>query len=596
MTFYVTPLDSNCRIVLGHNWLTRYNPLIDWALSSIEFRTPLQQVPALSSLPDPDTQSPSTLRLDPSSVLSPSPMDSLKAPSLRAPPIALINAAAYVCTCKLEGSIQLSIQLQPDGALQAASADAIPNLSAVPEEYCDFANIFSKAKALVLTPHREYDLKIELEEGANLPSSRLYSLSPVKLETLQAFINNNLCFGFIQPTSSSHAAPVLFVKKKDGSLRLCIDYRGLNKISKKDRYPQPLISNLLDSLSQAKVYTKIDLRHAYHLVCIAKGDEWKTAFRTCYGSYEWQVMPFGLTNALAAFQRFVNLVFTDMLNVCVVVYLDDILIYSDNMEDHVKHVWEVLRRLHQHKLFAKPKKCEFHSDLVEYLGYFLSPNSLTMSQDKVTAICNWPEPRKVKDIQSFLGFANFYHRFIFNYSDIVVPLTRLTRKDTPWNFSEDCFNRLKEAFTTAPILTHYQPGTLITVQTDASDYVITGILSITCSDGEIRPVTFYSRTLTTPELNYDTHDKELLAIFEAFKTWQHYLEGSASPVDVVTNHKNLEYFSTSKVLTHWQARWSEYLCQFNLVIRFRPGRLGAKPDVLTRRWDVYPKEGDKGFT
>ena len=310
-------------------------------------------------------------------------------------------------------------------------------------------------------------------------------------------------------------------------------------------------------------------------------------------------MPFGLTNAPAAFQQFVNSVFADMLDVCMVVYLDDILIYLDNMEDHVKHVQEVLQRLCHHKLFAKPEKCEFHSDSVEYLGYFLSPDGLTMLQDKVTAICDWPKPHKVKNIQSFLSFTNFYRRFIFNYSDIVVPLTRLTWKDAPWNFSKDCrcfFNRLKEAFTTAPILTHYQPGTPITIETDALDYAIAGILSITCSNGEIRPVAFYSRTLTAPKLNYDTHDKELLAIFEAFKTWQHYLEGSASPVDVVTNHKNLEYFSTSKVLTHQQARWSEYLCQFNLVIHFRPGKLGAKPDTLTRRWDVYPKEGDRGFT
>ena len=335
------------------------------------------------------------------------------------------------------------------------------NLSSVPKAYHDFADIFSKAKASVLTPPQEYNLKIELEEGVPLPPGRLYSLSHVELKTLRGFIDENLHFGFIHPTSSFHAAPVLFIKKKDGSLQLCIDYRGLNKISKKDRYPLPLISDLLDSPSQAKVYTKIDLRHAYHLVRIAEGDEWKTAFRTRYGSYEWQVMLFGLTNAPAAFQRFVNSVFADMLDVCVVVYLDDIPVYSDNMEDHTKHVREVLRRLHQHKLYAKPEKCEFHSDSVEYLGYFLSPNGLTMSQDKVKTICNWPEPCKVKDIQSFLGFANFYRQFIFNYSDIVVPLTRLTRKDAPWDFSDVCqrsFNQLKKAFTTAPILTYFQPG------------------------------------------------------------------------------------------------------------------------------------------
>jgi len=221
-----------------------------------------------------------------------------------------------------------------------------------------------------------------------------------------------------------------------------------------------------------------------------------------------------------------------------------------------------------------------------------------MSPDKIQTISNWPEPRKVKDIQSFLGFANFYWRFIFNYSDIVVPLTQLTRKDAPWDFSEDCrraFNALKQAFTTAPILTHFIPDTPIIVETDASDYAVAGILSITCSNREICPVAFYSRTLTALELNYNTHDKELLAIFEAFRNWHHYLEGSASPIDVVTDHKNLEYFSTSKVLSRRQARWSEFLSQFHLVICFCPGKLGAKPDALTRRWDVYPKEGDSGY-
>ena len=212
---------------------------------------------------------------------------------------------------------------------------------------------------------------------------------------------------------------------------MCVNYRGLNKISKKDRYPLPLISNLLDSPGQVKVYTKINRMHAYHLVRIAKGDEWKTAFWTRYGSYEWQVMPFGLTNAPAAFQQFVNSVFADMLNVCMVVYLDNILIYSDNMEDHIKHIREVLQRLRQHKLFAKPEKCEFHSDSVEYLGYFLSPNGLTMSQDKVTAICDWPKPRKVKDIQSFLDFVNFYRCFIFNYSVMTVPNPHLGLVITP---------------------------------------------------------------------------------------------------------------------------------------------------------------------
>jgi len=598
MTFYLAPLDSECSIVLGHNWLTCYNPLIDWVLSSLTFWTLAGSFPAPPSTPSlvPPRNPDSGLSGQSTPGLTPS----VNTPVCTPLHISLINAAAFVRACSLEGSTKYQLQLHPADSERAwfSSTSTLPDLDIVPLEYHNYADVFSKAKASELPPHRNYNLKIKLEEGTSPPLGTLYSLSLVELSALRTFIDENLNTGFIRPASSSHAALVLFVKKKDSSLRLCVDFRGLNKITKKDRYPLPLISDLLDSPSHAKIYSKIDLRHTYHLVRIAPGNEWKTAFHTCYGSYKWLVMPFGLTNAPAAFQRFVNTIFADMLDVCVVMYLDDILIYSEDMESHQQHVWEVLHQLWLHGLFAKPEKCEFHSDSVEYLGYRLSPEGLTMSPDKIQTISDWPEPRKVKDIQCFLGFANFDRRFIFNYSNIVVPLTRLTQKDAPWVFSEDCrraFNALKHAFTTAPILTHFIPDTPIIVEMDASDYAVTGILSITCSDGEIRPVAFSSRTLTAPELNYDTHDKELLAIFEAFQNWRHYLEGSASPIDVITDHKNLEYFSTSKVLSHQQARWSEFLSQFHLVIHFRPGKLGAKPDALTRQWDVYPKEGDSGY-
>jgi len=235
---------------------------------------------------------------------------------------------------------------------------------------------------------------------------------------------------------------------------------------------------------------------------------------------------------------------------------------------------------------------------MEYLGYILSPTRLAMSLEKVKAIQDWPEPCKVKDIQSFLGFMNFYRHFIHEYSAIMIPLTHLTRKGIPWVFSDDCrstFQRLKATFTSTLILTHWVPNAPIIVETNASDYAISGIISIHCADEEIQPVAFRSWTLTAPELNYDTHDKELLAIFEAFRSWHHYLEGSGNPVDVVTDHKNLEYFCMTKLLTHWQAQWSEFLSQFNMVVRFRLGKLGTKPDVLTRCWDVYPKEGDKDY-
>jgi len=252
-----------------------------------------------------------------------------------------------------------------------------------------------------------------------------------------------------------------------------------------------------------------------------------------------------------------NDVFSGLLDVYIVVYLDDILIYSNDITQHRSHVKEVLKRLQKVGLYAKAEKCEFHSDSVEYLGYVLSSSGLTMSDAKVKTIQEWPEPKKVKDIQSFLDFTNFYRCFIFNYLDIVIPLTCLTRKNTPWNFDNDCriaFNTLKQAFTSAPILTHWVPDTQLVVETNASDYTLAAILSIMTKNNEIHPVAFHSRTFSAPELNYNVHDKELLAIFEAFKIWQHYLEGSTSPIDIVTDHKNLEYFSTTKILMHRQAK------------------------------------------
>jgi RNase H-like domain found in reverse transcriptase len=216
----------------------------------------------------------------------------------------------------------------------------------------------------------------------------------------------------------------------------------------------------------------------------------------------------------------------------------------------------------------------------------------------IQTIQDWPEPRKVKDIQSFLSFTNFYCRFIHNYSDITVPLNRLTWKGIPWAFTEDCqksFKFLKKAFTLAPILSHWVPDQPLVMETDASDCTLGANLSTFDVSGELHPVAFHSRMFSGAELNYDVHDKEILAIFEAFKRWRHYLEGSALPKDVVTDHKNLEYFYTAKLLTGRQAQWSEFPSQFNLIIWFHPGKLGTKPDALTRRWDVYPKEGGNDY-
>ena len=285
----------------------------------------------------------------------------------------------------------------------------------------------------------------------------IYSLSALELQTLREFLDENLKTEIIRTSNSPCGAPVLFVRKKDSSLRLCVDYWGLNKMTRKDRYPIPLLSDLLDAPNKARIYSKIDLRSAYHLVRIAEGDEWKTTFRTHYGSFEWLVMPFGLSNAPAAFQRLMNEIFADLLDICVVVYLDDILIYSSNLEEHKRHVKEVLRRLRKHQLYASPSKCSFHQDRIEFLGFIISTDGLQMDKDKVQVIQDWPTPRRVKDIQSFLGFANFYRRFIRGYSELSAPLTHLTWKTITWNWSANCenaFETIKRAFTTALVLKH----------------------------------------------------------------------------------------------------------------------------------------------
>jgi hypothetical protein len=276
------------------------------------------------------------------------------------PSVSFINAAAYSHLAHVKGNTFFSVTISNADTVSGRSASAQQvDLTGIPEDYHEYADVFSKSQANNLPPYRPYDLKIDLKEGAEPPVRRTYSLLDTEMTALREFLDDNLRNGFVCPSNSSHGMPILFVKKKDGSLCLCVDFQGLNKISKKDCYLLPLISDLLDSPGKARIYTKIDLQHTYNLIRVHEGDKWKTTFRTKYGSFEWMVMPFALSNAPSAFQRFMNNIFADMLDVCVVVYLDDILIYSSDKTTHCQQVKEVLHRLRKHGLYAKPDKCEF---------------------------------------------------------------------------------------------------------------------------------------------------------------------------------------------------------------------------------------------
>ena len=483
---------------------------------------------------------------------------------------------------------------QDDFMLYSVSTDNDKETPQIPVEYSEYLDVFSEKASEQLPPHRNYDHKIVLHTNTQPPFGPIYSLSELELKALRDYINENVAKGFIRHSTSPAGAPILFVKKKDGSLRLCVDYRGLNKITIKNRYPLPLIGELIDRLKTAKVFSKIDLRGAYNLVRIAEGDEWKTAFRTRYGHYEYRVMPFGLCNAPATFQHFINEVLSDCLDRFAVAYLDDILVFSPTIEEHVDHVKEILSRLRKFNLFAKLEKCQFHKSSVEFLGYIVSSKGITMDPAKIKAVQDWPAPKNIKDIQSFLGFANFYRRFIKDFSKIVTPITKLLRKDTKWDWNSEAqnsFELLKKTFTTAPILKYFDPTKPIVLETDASDFAIGGVLSQPSEDNLLYPVAYYSRKLQPAEINYEIYDKEMMAIVEAFKEWRAYLEGAQHQITVITDHKNLEYFLTTKTLNRRQSRWSELLGNYDFIIKYLPGKLNGKPDALSRRPDHFPKEG-----
>ena len=461
----------------------------------------------------------------------------------------------------------------------------------VPKIYWKYGTVFSKAKSERMPMHKPYDHAIEFMEGTPLPRpAKLYPLSPKEKEALDAWLNEELRKGYIRKSKSPVAAPVFFVKKKDGSLRLVQDYRKLNEITVKNRYPIPRISDLIDSLSKAKVFTKIDLRWGYNNVRIRKGDEWKTAFITHRGLFEANVMYFGFSNAPATFQEMMNDILKDLiLEGKVMVYLDDILIFTITVEENRAITAEVLKRLQDNDLFAKPEKCFFEKDSIEYLGMIISHGHIKMDPTKLAGVTEWPAPTKVKQVQAFLGFANFYRRFIKDFAKHAKPLTTLTKKDQKWTWGEEqeqAFQSLKLAFTTAPILRIPDDENPFRLETDSSDFATGAVLSqLAPEDNMWHPVAFYSKSLGVHERNYKIYDKELLAIIRALEEYRQHLEGHPETIEIWSDHQNLTYFKKAQKLTRRQARWALYLTRFHFILRHKPGKTMLTADPLSRRPD-----------
>ncbi|WVZ64242.1 hypothetical protein U9M48_013794 [Paspalum notatum var. saurae] len=416
-----------------------------------------------------------------------------------------------------------------------------------------------------MPPDRDIEFAIDLYPGTAPIAKRPYRMAPAELK------------GFIRPSSSPWGAPVLFVTKKDGSLRMCVDYRSLNAVTIKNKYPLPQIDDLFDQLKGAKYFSKIDLRSGYHQLKIREGDIYKTACVTRYGQYEFTVMSFGLTNATAYFMNLMTrYLWTGWIN--------DILIYSKDKEEHEHHLRTVLERLRSHKLYAKFSKCEFWLEKIAFLGHIITAEGVSVDPEKVQAVMEWQQPINVSEIRSFIGLAGYYRRFIEGFAKIARPMSSLLQKDKKFEWTEACersFQKLREKLTTAPVLALPDIHRDFVIYCDASRQ---GLGCVLMQDNKV--IAYASRQLRTHERNYPTHDLELAVVVHALKTWRHYLIGNRC--ELYTDHKSLKYVFTQPDLNLRQRRWLELIKDYDLDIHYHPGKANIVVDALSRK--AYSKE------
>ena len=444
----------------------------------------------------------------------------------------------------------------------------------------EFRDIFPKDLPAGLPPVRPHVDHVIPTEGAGPPKARgRKKYSKAETQEMQEQIEALRQKGFIQPSASPWGASILFQPKKNGKLRMCFDYRVLNNMTRRDRYSLPRVDELLDHLQGSKVFSGIDLASGYHQVRISEEDIPKTAFQTPWGAYEFKVMCFGLTNAPATFQRVMNEIFRPYLGKFVLIYLDDILVYSKTPEEHKVHLRIVLSLLRKHRLYGRLVKTDFGKSEMPFLGHVVSADGVSVDPAKTAAIQRWKPLDSLREVQSFLEFANWFRMYIPGYSQKIGPLTELTKKNVPFIWSpecQNCFDWLKGCLQEPPVLALPDYQQQFEVRADASS---TGVGAVLMQGG--RPLAYESAAFALAERNYTIGEQELLAVVFALKKWRTYLEGGEHPVRIVTDHLPPTYLPTKGTLGPRQVRWSEYLSRFHLEWVHTAGKNNVA-DVLSR--------------
>jgi len=449
---------------------------------------------------------------------------------------------------------ELDCHLQATTSTELAiKAQQYTQKTEVPKEYQQFAKIFSEEESKRYPPKRAWDHAIEFKKDApDAVDCKVYPMNRIEDEAVRKFLENELEKGYIRESKSPYASSFFFVKKKDGKLRPVQDYRKINALTIRNQYPLPLIADLIRDLSNAHIYTKLDVRWGYNNVRIREGDEKKAAFKTRYGLFEPTVMYFGLTNSPATFQTMMNYIYRDTilkhepLGTTIRVYMDDIGIATrTTLDDHQHAVSDILRVAQLHNLYFKPEKCLFHSSSMDYLGVILEKGVTRMDPAKIAGVDTWPIPKTVTDVRKALRFFNFYRPFIRDFAFIARPLHRLTRKDCEWRWGteeQNTFDALRKCVTTEPVLAHANLNDQFELEVDALGYAVGAVLLQRKEDGKKHPIGYYSATLNEAQRNYDIYNLKLLAIVMALKNWRPLLAGSPHKIIIYSDHLNLQYW------------------------------------------------------